>query len=83
MWKKGKETLDMSSCLMTLRSATYAMRAQTILINNGISARSVKLDDEYTKKGCTHGVRFDCRNRSAAERLLREQGIPYSDIRTQ
>lgn len=73
----------MNSCLMTLRSATYAMRAQTILVNNGISARSIKLDDEYARKGCTHGVRFDCRHRVAAERLLREQGISYSDIRVQ
>lgn len=73
----------MTRCLMTLRSTTYAMRAQTILRDHGIEARTLKLDGEYAKKGCTHGIRFACQNRALAERLLRENGIPYSEIRTE
>ena len=68
-------------CLITLRSSTYAMRAQTVLRDHGMEARALKLDGEYLGKGCTHGIRFDCKNRVFAERLLKENGIPYSEIR--
>lgn len=75
--------MNMNGCLLTLRSATYAMRAQAILVKNGIGARTVKLDGEFSSKGCTHGIRFDCRSRGTVERLLQENGISYSDIRGQ
>ena len=72
----------MSSCLITLRSLTYAMKAQKLLKERGIDAASVKLDGEYSRKGCGYGVRFDIRLRRQAEQIMRENGIPYSDIKT-
>ena len=77
--RKGK---DMASCLITLRSATYSMKAKRVLDEKGIGAKAVKLDGEYAGKGCTHGIRIDCRNVPYAKRLMAEYGIPYSDIKT-
>jgi hypothetical protein len=41
----------------------------------------VKLGNEYTQKGCGHGIKIDCRMRQNAIKLLKDHGIPYSDIR--
>ena len=46
-------------------------------IENGI----VKLGREYSQKGCGHGIKIDCRSRQYALKLLKEEGIPYSDVR--
>ena len=34
------------TCLITMRSETYALRAERVLKNKGISAKKVKLDGE-------------------------------------
>ncbi len=70
----------MSNCLITLKSATFAMKAKKILSENSILSSIVKLDSEYTGKGCSHGIRVDCRHKARAEHLLKENSVPYSDI---
>lgn len=70
----------MTNCLITFRSATYAIKAQLALSRAGIAAKSVRPDPEYSGRGCTHGLRIDCSKRREAERLLREGGIPYSAV---
>lgn len=70
------------TCLITLKSQTYSMKAQKILYENGISASVTKLDGEYAKKGCAYGIKFDCRNRIIVKRLLQDKNIQYSDIRS-
>ena len=72
----------MENCLVTLKSVTYSMKAQMLLSQNAIPVTTIKLDSNYTSKGCTHGIRFDCRYRRTVERLLRENGVPYSDIKS-
>lgn len=71
----------MTNCLITLKSQTYAMKAQMIITKSGIPVRSVKLDGDYTKRGCTHGIRFDCRYKASVQKLLRDNGVSYSDIK--
>lgn len=70
----------MSNCLITLKSATFAMKAKKILSESSILSSTVKLDSEYTGKGCTHGIRIDCRHKTRVELLLKENGVPYSNI---
>ncbi len=70
----------MQSCLITLKSSTYSMKAQLLLSKNSIPSKQVKLDGEYRGRGCTHGIRIDCRHRRQVEKLLRDNGVPYSDI---
>lgn len=70
----------MSNCLITFKSATYSMKAQLILSRNAIPSKPVKLDSEYSGKGCTQGIRVDYRYCKMAERLLHDNGVPYSAI---
>jgi glutaredoxin len=72
----------MANCLITLRSGTYSLKAKKLFDEKGLPAQTVKLDGEYAGKGCTHGLRLDCRNVPYAKRLMNEYGIPYSDIKT-
>lgn len=72
----------MGNCLITLRSETYSQRAGKLLRESRIQSSVVRLGGEYSSKGCGHGVRFDCRDRSEVLRILKDNGIPYSDIRT-
>ena len=72
----------MANCLITLRSATYSFKAKKLFDEKGIGAQAVKLDGDYAGKGCTHGLRIDCRNVPHAKQLMAEYGIPYSDIKT-
>lgn len=78
--RKNERKIKMSNCLITFRSATYSMKAQLALSRAGIAARAVKLDPEYSGRGCTHGLRIDCRMRRRTESILRESGIPYSAV---
>ena len=78
--EKRKEITKMSNCLVTLRSPTYAMKAQMLLGRGGIQVIPVKLGGEYAVGGCTHGIRFDCRDRAQVVRILRDNSIPYSKV---
>ena len=66
---------------VTLRSITYAMKAQKLLYENGISSEVVRLGGEYAERGCTHGLRLAGRDRFAAEELMRRRGIPYVAVK--
>ncbi len=70
------------TCLITMRSETYALRAERVLKNRGIYAKTVKLDGEYTARGCAYGIQLDCRNRTVALSIFNEINLPYSDVRS-
>ena len=70
------------TCLITMRSETYALRAERVLKGRGISAKKIKLDGEYSVRGCSYGIQLDCRNRAVALSVLSEVGLPYSDVRS-
>lgn len=72
----------MMTCLITMRSETYALRAERVLKNRGIAAKKVKLDGEYTSRGCSYGIQIDSRNRAVALSVLNEMSLPYSDVRS-
>lgn len=71
----------MLNCLITMRSETYSQKAGKLLRDNGIQNGIVKLGKEYSQKGCGHGIKIDCRSRQQVLKLLKDNGIPYSDIR--
>ncbi len=72
----------MANCLITLRSATYSMKAKKLFDEKGIGAQTVKLDGDYLGRGCTHGIRIDCHSVPYAKRLMADYGIPFSDVKT-
>ena len=71
----------MLNCLITMRSETYSQKAGKLFRDNGIENGIVKLGNEYSQKVCGHGIKIDCRSRQYALKLLKENGIPYSDVR--
>ncbi len=71
----------MTSCLITLRSPTYALKAQAILKSSGINVSPVKLGAEFSNEGCSHGIRFDCRLKTSVTRLLSDRGIPFYQVK--
>ena len=70
------------TCLITMRSETYALRAERVLKSRGINSKKVKLDGEYSSRGCSYGIQLDCRNRAVVLSVLNEMSLPYSDIRS-
>ena len=70
------------TCLITMRSETYALRAERVLRSRGIMVKMVKLEPEYSSRGCSYGIQLDCRNRTAALSVLNEINLPYSDFRS-
>ena len=71
----------MGNCIITLRSETYSQRAGKLLRENGIQSSVVRLGGEYSANGCGHGVKFDCKSKAQVVRLMKENGIPFSDIK--
>ena len=69
------------TCLITMRSETYALKAERVLRSHGINSKKIKLDGEYSLRGCSYGIQLDCRNRAAALSILNEINLPYSDFR--
>ncbi len=70
-------------CIASLKSMTYALKAQKALSNYYISSEIIKLEAHMTKKGCAYGIKFDCMNLYAAENALKEFGVKYTQIITQ
>ncbi len=70
------------TCLITMRSETYALRAERVLMSRGIMAKKVKLEHEYSSRGCSYGIQLDCRNRAVALSVMNEINLPYSDVRS-
>lgn len=71
----------MGSCLVTLRSETYSQMVGKLLRERGITSTVVKLGGEFSSKGCGHGVRFDCGRRAEVLKILKENGVPFSDVK--
>ena len=80
--KIKEKAVKTMTCLITMRSETYALRAERVLKGRGISAKKIKLDGEYSSRGCSYGIQLDCRNRAVALSVLNEINLPYSDFRS-
>ena len=58
-------------CTAALASLTYAIKAQKILYENGISSEVVRLDASKERRGCGFGVEFSCDDSYAVKKILR------------
>ena len=66
--------------IIVLSSVTYALKAQSALAREGISARLEKLSSDRTLKGCGYGLRIDTVNLDKASRLLYSEKIKIVEI---
>ena len=65
----------MDDCTAALSSLTYALKAERILSELGISARVVKLDANVSRRGCEYGIAFDCRDLPQVKTALRSAKV--------
>ncbi len=72
-----KDTMT-TICTATIGSLTHAIKGQKLLESSGIAARIVKLDASRTRRGCSYGIEFDCREKSKTRRLFAENALPVS-----
>ena len=68
--------------VIALSSVTYAMKGAALLRKNAIAAQTVRLEPKQTKRGCAYGLQIAKAHQNRAVLLLREAGIPFSQILT-
>ncbi|MBQ8836795.1 MAG: DUF3343 domain-containing protein [Clostridia bacterium] len=71
----------MTTCIYTIGSVTQANRAKRILAENSISVKIIKITDQ-SKKGCIHGIEFNCANKLNINRILLRASINFEEYQT-
>ena len=61
--------------IATTTTVTYALMAERVLAENGITARIVRPPEEARARGCAYGIEFDARDRQRARGILERAGI--------
>lgn len=57
-------------CTASMRSMTYALKAQKLLEGAGVCSYIVRLDSSATRRGCAYGVTFCCAFGDTVRRIL-------------
>lgn len=68
--------MEPAKCRIALGSITHAMKAEELLNARMIPARVVREENKQMRRGCGYGVAVDCRHSTAAEKIIREAGLP-------
>lgn len=71
----------MSNCVLTIGSATQAMKAIRALNAYSIPATTIKLSTSNSKTGCIYGIEFGCRNVNNVKRILSAEKIRFEEYR--
>ena len=69
----------MGYTVIVLSSVTYALKAQRILMTQGISSLIEKLTSTQSKRGCGYGVRVADANLESALTVLKKERIRVTD----
>ena len=64
-------------CVAALGSVTAAIKIEKLLSEHNIQSRIIKLNPEYTEKGCAYGVEFLSSRKGSVDRILSGRGIEY------
>lgn len=75
-----KEFRVLNKIVLTVGSATYAIKARKLLLRVGIDAKNVKLAADNSL-GCTHGIEISESDMFAAAAALIEAGVSYKVYR--
>ena len=68
----------MNRCTAAMSSLTHCMRAQRLLLSEGLESTIVKLDSSLTKKGCAYGIEFSCNLKREVRSILSRANLPVS-----
>ncbi len=64
-------------CILTMKSMTNALRAQSVLASRGMDVSVVTLDPALTEKGCAYGIRFSCDDVETVRTHLTAKNVPF------
>lgn len=68
------------SCLLAMKSMTYAEKAKRAAASLGISVEIVNIDPSITRRGCAFGLTLPCQSVPSLTALLDKQRVPYGDV---
>lgn len=67
-------------CVASLKSMTYAIKAQKTLSRINISSEIIKLEPNMTQKGCAYGIKFDCNNLYLVKDAFDKNRVKFTEI---
>ena len=67
----------MKNIILSIQSATFAVKAKRLLNRHGVSCRFMKLDASKSKNGCTHGIEITGEDFFKAVMILKNSDIQY------
>lgn len=67
----------MKNALLSLKSATFAVKAKRLLNRHGVNCRLLKLDSSKSQNGCTHGIEISAEDFFKAVMILKNANIEY------
>lgn len=70
----------MATCIYITGSITQALKAKKLLADNSIAVNTTKITSEKSKKGCVHGIEFNCNYKANIKRILHGASIPFEEI---
>ncbi len=70
----------MANCILITGSVTQALKAKHILAEHSISVITTKITAKTAKKGCVHGIEFNCQNRANIEKILKNAGLSFEVV---
>lgn len=72
----------MANCIYITGSVTQSLKAKRILAEHSIPVSTTKLSSERDKRGCIHGIEFNCFHRNNIAHILAASGISFEEYRT-
>ena len=67
-------------CIAAIGTTTMAIKAQHILLGEGIVSEVQALSAHETRRGCAFGISFPCSMRPSVQRALAQARIPVSQF---
>ena len=71
----------MSNCILTIGSATQAMKAVRTLNSYSIPSNTVKLSTSNSKTGCLYGIEIRCGHLNNVKRILSQEKIRFEEYK--
>ncbi|MGM9637364.1 MAG: DUF3343 domain-containing protein [Eubacteriales bacterium] len=70
----------MKRAIITMQSATAAMKGQRVLAVNHIAAEIVRLPPKYSEAGCSYGLQIAYADGNRGIRVLKVSDIPFGRL---
>lgn len=70
----------MKRAIITMQSATAAMKGQRVLSESYIASEIVRLPPKYSEAGCTYGLRIAYEDGNRGVQVLKVFGVPFGRL---